>query len=309
MGAYRITKDTNNFPSFMKVMMVFAHELTHTQDLSYMRWIEYRVFHYGKDGSHFFEEAVPSLASAYKEGLANFVGWWFARPYLSHVAAWHGTDGYVLVEKAPADATSADPSDLFIYNLLDPAKKQPVVFGDKNINDNYGVWKISGMPPRLLVHNEQIIALVLFYRAMATSTGFAEVMDSFKKSNAGNFRVSSSAWARLIDQLSTQLLPSTITRNNVANVSPGRALLLMALCDYFTGFRAKDQAELMAMFENQAFVKDWVVAYDTSAKASVRDAVRKWETANAAPPGNQSDRWRERLTGVTGVIAATVGIR
>jgi hypothetical protein len=310
IGSYRMANDSDSFPSFKSAMWTVVHELTHTQDLSYMRWMEFRSFHYGGDGSHYFTEACPSIASAYKEGLANFVAWWFARDYIGRIAAWHGTDGDVLVEKAPSTATSNDPADVFFYKLLDASKSRAASGGfSSDIQMNYGVWHISELPPRMVVHNEQIIALVLFYRAMATANGFNEVMDTFKKSNPGNHRVSASAWARLIDSLSTQLLPAPLKRADVARTSPQQALLVMALCDYFTGFRAKDQAELASLFEDQAYIKDWVVAYDTSGRAAVRAAVQKWESANPKPPGDQEGKWFDRITAVTGVISTTVGLR
>jgi hypothetical protein len=314
MGAYRVTKDLNNFPNFTALLWVFCHELTHTQDLSYMRWIEFRVLHYGNDGAHFFTEAIPSMASSFKEGVANFIGWSFARRNMDQVSSWFGTDGYVLVEKPPASAKPGDlPHDVFNYNSLDQSQRQTVTFEDKNINDNYGVWKISGLPPRVLLHNEQIIALILYFRAMSTPNGFQEVMASFKRMNPSTFRVSTSAWAKLIDQLGTDMLPSTLTRESVARAEAGPALLPIALCDYFTGFKVQNEAEFLKLFAGADYVKDWVHSYCASAQPAVREAVNKWKAANPAPTGLTGAALKtaqaKRQQDITRVIATTLGVK
>lgn len=308
MGAYRVTQDADNFPNFTAVLWVFCHELTHTQDLSYFRWQEFRVMVYGQDYSHFFTEAVPSMAASYGEGLANFVGWSFARRNMDQVSAWFGTDGEILVEKAPTGA-GLHP-DLYQYNTLDDSRREKTPTGNTNIDTNYGRWKISNLPPKMVLHNEQMIALALYYRGMATPDGFDKVYRAFTRSNPGNYRVSTSAWAQMVDRLCTQDLPSGTTRANVSNQTVGPAVLTIALCDYFTHFRAKDAAEFTGMFEGLQYLKDWITNYDTSSRAGVRDAVSKWEAAHPVPAsGLTREQWGQRVADITQVIAKTLGAK
>jgi hypothetical protein len=315
IGALGVTKDTNNFPNFMALLMTFGHELTHTQDLSYNRFMEYRVFRYGADGKHYFTEAIPSMASSYKEGLANFVGWSLVRRNMDQVAAWFGTDGYVLVEKPPNPKPAGYlPPDVFNYDTLDKTKMETgLTFSDPNIAANYGVWKLSNLPPRVIIHNEQIIALILYSRATSTPNGFQEVMASFKSMNPRTFRVSTSAWAQMIDQLGSDMLQFSNDRQKVGTQSVGRAMLPMALVDYFTNFKLQNEAEMAEILENHLYIKDWVKGYWIEAKSNVRDEVTKWKAANPAPTGLTGDAYKtamaKRQADIVKVIAQTLNVK
>ena len=171
------------------------------------------------------------MASSYKEGLANFVSWAVARRDMDQVAAWFSSDGTVLIEKPPSPPPAGYlPPDVFTYDTLDKTKMESTAgFGDPAINARYGAWKLSNLPAKVIIHNENIISLVLYFRAAATPNGFDEVMDAFKAVNPRTYRVSTSAWAQMIDELSFEMLPRPSDRAKLGKASIPGAMLTMAL--------------------------------------------------------------------------------
>jgi hypothetical protein len=287
----------------------------HTQDLSYGRFMEYRslehpprFFHYGARPGHFFTEAIPDMAMTYKEGVANFSGYAFGIDSISRPAEWFLNDDLILIDVPPSPPPAGSlPPDVYTYNTLDTSKRVP-------ITPQYSGWHISDLPPKVIAHNEWIITLILLNIApeLANSTpasgvyaGFDELATEIQNVNRQALQTSTSAWAQLVERLCRRL-----------GSSPGpKSVLPIALCDYFTKFKSRDEAEMRQAFEEFPTLHPWITAYCTTSfsgfgngvRASVRGAVITWETRNPlSPTATAADKAR-RLRDISRLIARTLG--
>lgn len=267
----------------------FVHELVHTQDRSdraaHMFLVSRREYHYGDDGTHFDIEAVPNLASTYQEGIANAVMMTMDGREARRMFDWFASNGVLMVEKtalrpgtgageAPCWTTVTSPSpDIWLYNQLRAAGVREVR-RSPNPFPNYAYFRIRDLPPRFIVHNENIIALV--FSEYARHLGLSNFMAALKANDATLFRVCASSIAQLYDRLcragNRGALPHASEARGLVSgdaATPRPYLIPLAYADYFTAYNATTKAEYASIFENM-LPQEWVDLYWDRYKSQVR---------------------------------------
>jgi hypothetical protein len=266
----------------------FVHELVHTQDRSdrraHMFTISRHSYHYGSDGTHYDIEAVPNLASTYQEGIANAVMMTVDTREAQRLFDWFANNDVMMVEKnvpvppgtgagaAPCWTVVTTPSaDIWLYNQLTAAHVREVQ-RTPNPYPNYAYFRIRDLPPRFIVHNENIIALV--FSEYARHLGLQKFMDALKTNDRTIFRVSTSPIAQLYNTLCRAGLEgrplSAVTGVNEAGPKP--YLIPLAYADYFTAYRSQSKDDYKSIFENM-LPQEWIDLYWDGYKDAVRSAV------------------------------------
>lgn len=273
MGAWHLN-NSSEFSTTTAILETFCHEVMHTQDLSDGRAHLFGAFSYGPDRTHYFVEAIPNMAMTYKEGIANFVGYWFNSNQESRVRQWFVNNDYIVVEKNP-------PTTL--YNSLHAANIPEInpntTTFRQEIKTNYAIYRIRSLPVDVIAKNEQVIAIILYEQAFYST--FDNVVGAIKQVNPNTFLVSTSAWAQLVEELCRRGLPSDIANFDEITSSdsnPKRFLLPLAICDYFTGFRSTTQAEFARIFENM--LPDSLLSLYWDHRGMVRGAVNTSSLTN-----------------------------
>jgi len=264
----------------------FIHELVHTQDRSdrreHMFTISRNSHSYGADGTHYTVEAVPNLAATYQEGIANAVMMTVDGAAARSSFDWFKTNGVIMVEKAAAAAASGpgeapcwtavtQPSaDLWLYNQLRRAGVREVT-RSPNPFPSYAYFRIRDLPPKYIVHNEMIIALV--FSEYARHLTLSKFMNALKANDRTLFRVSTSPIAQLYNTLSRAGLEgralSDVTGRTEAGPKP--YLIPLAYADYFTAYRSQSKDDYKGIFENM-LPQEWVDLYWDGYKDTVRAA-------------------------------------
>jgi len=265
----------------------FVHELVHTQDRSdrraHMFTISRNSYHYGSDGTHYDVEAVPNLAYTYQEGIAN-AGMMTVDAHVNQrLFQWFANNDVIMVEKnvpvppgtgagaAPCWTVVTTPSpDIWLYNQLTAAHVREVT-RTPNPYPNYAYFRIRDLPPRFIVHNENIIALV--FSEYARHLGLQKFMDALKANDRTLFRVSTSPIAQLYNTLCRAGLDgrplSSVT--NVSDAGPKPYMIPLAYADYFTAYRSTTKAEYKSIFEDM-LPQEWIDLYWDNWKDTVRAA-------------------------------------
>jgi hypothetical protein len=243
--------------SAINARWVLLHELTHTQDMSdfpqHTFYINGRWYNYGADGTHYFEEAVPSMGSAFMEGIANAFAYQFggAQTYGPTLAAWWDPTRQIRVEMAtPTPAPAAgNPTDIWLYTQLTAAGVVP-----KSTSGGYAFYELRQLPPRFIIHNEMVIANILL--AYMYNISFTRVARALKTYNQGTASVFSGngnlqtmmttlCQAGLPESMQAQSFPSC------ANLPARKEYLLpLAYADYFTNFSSTSLSAFNQLFDN-----------------------------------------------------------
>lgn len=270
----------------------FVHELVHTQDRSdgemHMFLVSGHAYHYGADGQHFWVEAVPNLASTYKEGIANAIMFTVDTEQARRMFDWFASNDVVVVEKtslppgtgagqAPCWTVVTSPSpDIWLYNQLHAAGVREL--HPARADSNFAYFRIRDLPPRFIVHNESIIALV--FSEYARHLGLPRFINALKANDATLFRVCTSPIAQLYDTLCRAGLGGNRPFSNqipglVSTATPGGAdgpkpyLIPLAYADFFTGYRSNTKQEYASIFENM-LPHEWIDLYWDGYKSQIR---------------------------------------
>lgn len=250
LGQHFFTAQSANNAKF-----VLLHELTHTQDMSefpqHPFYVNGRWYHYGSDGAHFYEEAVPSMGFAFMEGIANAFAYQFGggQTYGPALATWFTPNREILVEMAtPAPTAGASP-DIWLYTQLTAAGVTPI-----STNGGYARYRLSQLPARFLVHNEMVIANILL--AYMYNISFTRVAKALRTYNVGPTSVFSGRGnlQTMMTVLCQAGLPESMRAQSFPSCAdlPARKeyLLPLAYADYFTSFSTTTKAAFKQLFDN-----------------------------------------------------------
>lgn len=245
---------------------VFLHELTHTQDNSNARdhlfLIGSKYYNYGSDGTHYYAEVLPNLASGFKESLANFPQMGYNRygkhsPYVVSFSSF-ASDGGLLVEAAPVGITSGDVAFANELIALKIPKKDVTMNGNKYFQFDY-----KNLPVKYIIRNEMVMGMIFYNcRFYMKADVFWTAINS---SNHQFYRASSWPVDITFLELCRAAKPSEMAETAIGlgvSRSEGNPYFFpLALCDFFTSFRAKDEAEFGTIFENTSLLKPYIDAY------------------------------------------------
>ena len=160
--------------------------------------------------------------------------------------------------------------DIWLYNQLHDAHVREVV-RTPNPYPAYNYFRIRDLPPRFIVHNENIIALV--FSEYARHLGLQKFLNALKTNDATIFRVSTSPIAQLYNTLCRAGLDgrplSSVMGVNEAGPKP--YLIPLAYADYFTAYTSRTKDDYASIFENM-LPREWVDLYWDGYKDSVRGA-------------------------------------
>jgi len=266
----------------------FLHELVHTQDQSENRAHVFYSFtadqwyHYGADRAHrvlvdtahnpIYTEAVPSIVSAYKEGIANTISLLYDRQEAMRFFQWFATNGRMMVEVTNDPAATDIPQEAWLYNVLQNAG----LGNGSNIpgRSSYRAYRVRSLTPRFIVHNEFIQALI--FSKYVEHINLTRFINAIKQANRHLSRSTAPTVAVLFRELCDAGLENGETFESVSAQShdrPKRYLLPLAYADYFTSYGATTKDEFMAMFENGSPIQGWVDLYWDYYKDGIRNAV------------------------------------
>jgi hypothetical protein len=233
---------------------VLLHELTHTQDMSdfaqHPFYVNGRWYHYGSDGTHYYEEAVPSMGFAFMEGIANAFAYQFGggQSYGPALATWFSPTREIMVEMATPTPTAGASSDIWLYTQLTAAGVTPI-----STNGGYARYRLSQLPARFLVHNEMVIANILL--AYMYNISFTRVARALATYNIGPTSVFSGKGnlQTMMTVLCQAGLPESMRAQSFPTSNfPERKeyLLPLAYADYFTSFSTTSLADFNKLFDN-----------------------------------------------------------
>jgi hypothetical protein len=286
----------------------FLHELMHTQDRTDGRPHLFTVggtnYRYGTDGRHFGVEVIPNRAMTYKEGIANAMRLMYdaaaSRRYMELVA----NNDFLWVERAGPPAGSGISPDAWLHAQLTAAGVTPDTVPEslrsrlrRDLVENYDAYRIHNLPPRFVLHNEYIIALIIsVYTEYVDPSRF---FNGLRSTNDALYQASGSGLAVLFEVLSNAGLPAGTTLADVSRASyQGQQshMLPLAFSDYFTGFRSTSKAEFESLFEN-LLPQGWIDLYWDVHRDAVRAAVSAPSATHAAS--------RDDLTSVAMALGLT----
>lgn len=217
-----------------EVAATFCHELMHTQDL-----IDWRThlpglqnLYGGTLNGHGLHQAIPNVALAYAEGIANFTAFRygdFATTSVlspSRVERWFVTNGNVGLETHPQYGD--------LYTRMQAAHVTASVTGTDGNGVEWAVYPVRSVPAAVRIHDEMIVALIL--HAYASHVGFHSTMQTIKAVNPGNYLVSTLPLSNLVAGL-------------VRGATGDIRLLPIALVDYYTSYTAATPAAFRDIVE------------------------------------------------------------
>ncbi len=241
---------------------VFMHEFFHTQDMTDPQFHKYFAggnwFHYGTDGNHLYQEVVPSIGMAYKEGIANALTFLFDARARDWAFRLFDSNGYLLVEQntPPVGPTTAsNPAispDVWLYDRL--VASGITLSAAPPRYAGYRQLQIRSLPSRYLFYNETVIGLICSYYIELIS------LNRFMASVAIRNTIVNpqSDFGELVNKLCELGLAPGMTMGTFSNSSPlvdstveNLYLLPLAFVDYFTGWRATSANELNGWLNNK----------------------------------------------------------
>jgi hypothetical protein len=194
-------------------------------------------------------------------------------------------------------AASGAAADVWLYNQIKAVAGPGTQLADKTLA-NYRGYKVRDLPPRFIIHNEQIIALI--FSEYVRHVGFSKFIQALKESNNELLRVCASGVALLFKRLCDAGLPidetltSLIERGQSIN-RPQPYLLPLAYADYFTGYRSNTRDEFESIFEGAPYMSSYATYYWEGERQNVRATV---------PLTNRVPRW-EDLTNIAIALGIT----
>lgn len=251
----------------------FLHELMHTQDKTLDKGNSFIVFgksyRYGADNSHYFREATPNKRLAYMEAIANVSPMYYNFKDFEKWFKWFSSNGKIYVEKtAPSDWAKflkqyfgADyHDDIWLYDQI---KKDSKAGQGTPYNKSYVTYKIKQLPGKFIIHNEQVMALIITMTSMhvADIDPFIWATKEYNKRIAINqnqdpfalfvkiFAEGMLSYNETIQSIKDELDNSTSL--NGPNGKPYTVILPLAYADYFTAYTCKTKDDFKALFNNE----------------------------------------------------------
>jgi len=233
------------------------HELIHTQDMSTINaepfYIHDKWYVYGADDAHYVNEVIPSSEYAFNEGIANAFAYQYVynQQDLPNISKWFSKDTEIKVEMAapkPKPGETLNP-DLFIYKQLKDAHVKPL-----RISDGYAVYKLGQLTPKILIHNEMVIANMLY--SFMNYISIHRVVKAFTEYNLQGKSVfgGKGTTESMLTTLCQISLPQMVRARSVPDCGmyPKRKehLLPLAYADFFTWFTSKSETEFAQAFDN-----------------------------------------------------------
>jgi hypothetical protein len=251
IGQHFFTTQTNP----KSVQWVLLHELTHTQDMSdfnqHAFYVNNRWYNYGADGAHSFYEAVPSMGSAFGEGIANAFAYQFAggQTYGPALSEFVNPNLEIIVEMATPPMLPGAHPDIWLYTQLTAEHVTPI-----STSGGYAHYHLSQLPARFIVHNEMIVANILFEYIGHIS--FTRVVKALREYNLNGQSIFSGTGSlqTMMTVLCQAGLPASMQAQSFPSCAslPARKeyLLPLAYADYFTNFSSTDLTAFSRLFDN-----------------------------------------------------------
>ena len=266
-----------------KTYTSFVHELGHTQDRHVKSDLSFYIgnesFIYGKDGSHWISEIIPSRAHAYHEGLANAFSYLYRHQRFNAQYDWFKDNGALRVELVYVDRNAQPSADAVCMGATRPSQNIWIYEEIKNQNisesqsrksysnpaTDYAFFSLQDLPPQYLVHNETIIALTVYsYVKLTNFSRFSYIVSSANEQIAR--RQHDAPLSELLDAMGRSHLNKGESLDDIffhqaKPTTPQKYMLPLALIDYYTGYNAKNQDDLIKMAGYHANMQKWLILY------------------------------------------------
>ncbi len=278
MGAHYANSDA-------RARSAFLHELMHlqleTDERPHLFISSGKHYVYGTDGDHYGNELIPDLSRTFDEAIANTMELLYDVGEARETFGSFQPDDRVLVEVAIPDPTKSH-SSLAPEVWLDDQIREAGVRPYKTWN-GYAMYRIADLPPRFIVHNELILALI-FSEYVRRHIGFDEYVGVIRRANQrlasardelkdfGKSRLTISATANFIQILCEEGTRSGVDPTTTSTAEPGAELLPLAFLDFFTGMAAETEEEFSDLFDGQ-LSEDWIRLYWTVGRPTLDAAL------------------------------------
>ncbi len=225
----------------------FLHELVHTQ---LKNVIEAQVpvanWYGAPNQGHFYSELLPSKNTAFNEGVASAFAYRYYLPNDQNLIRWLNSNATMWVDSIAGCAGGATPS---YHCLMDRFRQagMPGVAGNSN-----GIlgrrYPIRDIPPELLVHNETVLANLIFEYTRQYNNPLMLVRD-IKRAHAdingttgNNFTFVPLYKQMLLSSKQWQLLNTLETQNSRGE------FFTAGITDFCIGYRLANRATLERSF-------------------------------------------------------------
>ncbi len=238
MGAYFFSagRTDGGWTSQEDKMHVFIHELVHTQLKLKLESSLGGVSMYG-NGGHNAYELIPSRNSAFNEGIATAFAMRYHKVAGWNISNWYTTNTPLNVDILAGCGASATPPMHCLATRLNNLSVPRVDHTDPAVQ----LFKIRGVPPEMISHNENVYAYMLH-----------EYMDQFRSEmllvrnvKAAKTEMGTAPFTFL--PLFKEMVRSTklYTNPTAPAATPARGhVLTMSIVDYYTGYQMDNLGEL-----------------------------------------------------------------
>ncbi len=214
----------------------FLHELVHTQvqmvKESSVAWANW----YGADGSgHYGFEILPSKNTAFNEGVATSFAFRYQQTTHENAISWFNTNKRMWVDSIPGCGTGGTPSYRCIIDRLAAAGQVGVSGMLDSIPGR--IYNIRNIPPDLLLHNETIIANMIYEYTRQYRNPLMLVRD-LKRAQSGIAAITGDDFTFL--PLYKEILRSSQQwqpLNTPEDQRPRGELFTMGITDFYLGYK------------------------------------------------------------------------
>ncbi len=276
---------------------VFTHELVHTQMPLVLEPSLGSVNMYGPDGSHSFNELLPSRNSAFNEGVATSFALRYFLPSWMSMTKWYN-DNKVMYLDNLAGCVAPPP-----LHCLQTRLNSASVAAEGSCGTGATCYKIRNLPAPIIMHCENVSANVL-YQYMQQFGSELMLVSDIKKAVGEMAKSSNYTFAPLFKQMVKTGMDFR-NRNAGAGVTTFGQLLPVGILDYYTGYKVTSKADLESVLgvtwdNTYTNVDDYF-----SSKRNVLTGFRA--NANTWNVGQQLDKFAEHLSVKIAAPAATSG--
>lgn len=243
IGAYFFspTRTTGDWATEPDKGHVFIHELVHTQVPLVLESSLGSVDMYGNDGSHNFQELLPSRNSAFNEGIATSFAFRYFLPGWMSMTKWHNDNETMNIDNLTGCGALPPPAHCLQTRLTSAS----VASEGACWNPKAACYKLRNIPPAILMYNENISANILYQYMQQFGSELMLVRD-VKNALTEMNKSSNYTFAPLFKEMVKSGMNFRSAKAAPGSITHGQ-LLPVAILDYYTGYKINDKATLASV--------------------------------------------------------------
>lgn len=244
IGAYFFspTRTTGDWSTTQDKGHVFIHELVHTQVPLVLESSLGSVDMYGNDGSHNFQELLPSRNSAFNEGIATSFAFRYYVPGTLSMTKWYNDNMIMNIDNLTGCGALPPPAHCLQTRLTGAS----VAAEGACWNPKATCYKLRSIPASIVLYNENVSANILYQYMQQFGSELMLVRD-VKNALTEMNKSSNYTFAPLFKEMVKSGMNYRNSKAGAGVVTHGQ-LLPIAILDYYTGYQIPDKATLGSAF-------------------------------------------------------------